>query len=107
VTKLAHASVRVSGASGFIGSHLTEALVGNGANVRALDFCNMRNDGVPRVGETLLEGAAVGPMTRPAWTPLQRLAMFRDHPRVQATAESLAPRRTRLPSSPARGCDGV
>ena len=107
MTKLAHGSVRLTGATGFIGSHLTEALVGNGANVRALGFCNIRNDGVPRVGETLLEGAAVGPMSRPAWTPMQRLAMFRDHSRVEATAESLAPRRLRLPCSPARGCDGV
>ncbi len=36
--------VLVTGASGFIGSHLVEALVGEGATVRALAHYNSRND---------------------------------------------------------------
>ncbi len=36
--------VLVTGAAGFIGSHLTEALAGSGAIVRALDLYNAKND---------------------------------------------------------------
>jgi len=41
---LANEPVLVTGAGGFIGSHLTEALVGAGARVRALVSYNSRND---------------------------------------------------------------
>jgi len=43
VTKLAYKRVLVTGADGFIRSHLTEALVCSGANVRAFVFYNFRN----------------------------------------------------------------
>jgi hypothetical protein len=36
VTKLDHSSVRLTDSAGIIGSQLTEMLVGNGANVRAV-----------------------------------------------------------------------
>ena len=41
---LENETVLVTGAGGFIGSHLVEALVGNGARVRALVRYNSRND---------------------------------------------------------------
>jgi NAD dependent epimerase/dehydratase len=43
VTKLSQSRVLVTGADGFIGSHLTEALVRAGANVRAFVFYNFQN----------------------------------------------------------------
>ena len=43
MSKLAYSRVLVTGADGFIGSHLTEALVRSGANVRAFVFYNFRN----------------------------------------------------------------
>src|SRR5436190_87861 len=48
-------SVLVTGAGGFIGSHLTEALVTAGARVRALVHYNSRNDwgGLERVDASI------------------------------------------------------
>lgn len=44
MAKLANSRVLVTGADGFIGSHLTEQLVAVGARVRALSLYNSFND---------------------------------------------------------------
>jgi perosamine synthetase len=50
---------------------------------------------------------AAGLLTRPAWTPMHRLAMFRDCPRGDLTvSESIARRLINLPSSAVLGLDG-
>ena len=51
---------------------------------------------------------AAGLLTRPAWTPMQRLAMFRDCPRGDlAVSESIARRLINLPSSAVLGRDNA
>ena len=59
----------------------------------------------PAVRDALLEASnAAGLMTRPAWTLMHRLAMYKDHPRADlAVAESLEARLICLPSSAALG----
>jgi nucleoside-diphosphate-sugar epimerase len=42
---LKNKTVLVTGADGFIGSHLTEALVKEGAKVKALSHCNFNSWG--------------------------------------------------------------
>lgn len=60
-------------------------------------FSNRRND---LIGET----NRLGIMTRPVWTLMHRLAMFRDCPRMDlGVAESLERRLVNLPSSPVLG----
>jgi len=61
------------------------------------------------VRDALLDASnAVGLMTRPAWTLMHRLAMYRDHPRATlATAEDLESRIICLPSSAALGFSHV
>src|SRR5262249_167408 len=51
---------------------------------------------------------AAGLLTRPAWTPMHRLAMFRDCPHGDLTvSESIARRLINLPSSAILGMDNV
>jgi perosamine synthetase len=51
---------------------------------------------------------AAGLLTRPAWTPMHRLAMFRDCPRGELTvSESIARRLINLPSSAVLGMENV
>ena len=71
----------ITGADGFIGSHLTEALVHQGYKVRA--FVN-----------------DAGLMTRPVWTLMHQMPMYRNAPKVSLpVAESLEWSLINIPSS--------
>jgi perosamine synthetase len=61
------------------------------------------------VRDAFLEASnAAGLMTRPAWTPMHRLAMYRDNPKASlSTAEALEARIVCLPSSAALGFSHV
>ncbi|MBA3935958.1 MAG: LegC family aminotransferase [Planctomycetes bacterium] len=57
-------------------------------------------DGAARRDEILAATNDLGLQTRPVWTPMHRLGMYRDCPRMDlATAEALAGRLISLPSS--------
>ena len=61
----------------------------------------MLDPGQADLRDALLEAAhQAGIMARPAWTPMHRLPMFRDAPRMDLTvAEDVARRVINLPSS--------